>query len=154
MPRELRSLKAHLTVHYWDPTATLPVNLNHPPASPRFSLSRLTEHLSEFIRDFLPDSSTHFPSVICDHTMSDYAVLKVNDLKKLLSERNLAVTGNKPDLIKRLQDADRETEGGGAAAPPAPGMLILHAQLTTSQRSFVHAPVPSLGSVHQNYKAY
>jgi SAP domain-containing ribonucleoprotein len=38
--------------------------------------------------------------------MADYTSLKVPDLKKLLSERKLSLTGNKPELIKRLQDAD------------------------------------------------
>lgn len=39
--------------------------------------------------------------------MSDYASLKVPDLKKLLSERSLPQTGNKADLIARLQENDK-----------------------------------------------
>ncbi|KAJ4414397.1 hypothetical protein N0V82_007958 [Gnomoniopsis sp. IMI 355080] len=39
--------------------------------------------------------------------MSDYASLKVPDLKKLLSERSLPQSGNKADLIARLQEHDK-----------------------------------------------
>ncbi|KAI1658897.1 hypothetical protein F4813DRAFT_388155 [Daldinia decipiens] len=39
--------------------------------------------------------------------MSDYASLKVPELKKLLQEKSLPVTGNKADLITRLQDHDK-----------------------------------------------
>ncbi|KAI1477557.1 hypothetical protein F4774DRAFT_192563 [Daldinia eschscholtzii] len=45
--------------------------------------------------------------------MSDYASLKVPELKKLLQEKSLPVTGNKADLIARLQDHDK-------AQKPAP----------------------------------
>lgn len=54
--------------------------------------------------------------------MADYGALKVPDLKKLLQERNLATSGNKADLIKRLQEADKEAEASGTAA--APGVLL------------------------------
>jgi SAP domain-containing ribonucleoprotein len=40
--------------------------------------------------------------------MADYTQLKVPELKKLLSERGLAVSGNKADLISRLQEADKK----------------------------------------------
>lgn len=47
-----------------------------------------------------------------DHiTMTDYTQLKVPDLKKLLSERGLAVSGNKADLIARLQEHDKKPAG-------------------------------------------
>lgn len=39
--------------------------------------------------------------------MADYASLKVPDLKKLLSERSLPQSGNKADLIARLQENDK-----------------------------------------------
>lgn len=39
--------------------------------------------------------------------MTDYASLKVPDLKKLLQERGLQQSGNKADLIARLQDNDK-----------------------------------------------
>ncbi|OIW29745.1 hypothetical protein CONLIGDRAFT_343569 [Coniochaeta ligniaria NRRL 30616] len=120
MPRDLRSLKAHLTVHYYDPYVHQPFDFDNPPPSPRFSLAHLDEQLNEFIRNFIPANCTAFSSVTCDKSMADYGVLKVNDLKKLLQERNLSTTGNKPDLIKRLQDADRDAEANGsAAAAPA-----------------------------------
>ncbi|XXG99968.1 hypothetical protein Hte_006309 [Hypoxylon texense] len=44
--------------------------------------------------------------------MSDYASLKVPELKKLLQEKSLPVTGNKADLIARLQEHDK------SKAPP------------------------------------
>jgi SAP domain-containing ribonucleoprotein len=45
--------------------------------------------------------------------MADYSQLKVPDLKKILQERGLAISGNKADLIARLTDADKKS--GGAA---------------------------------------
>lgn len=39
--------------------------------------------------------------------MTDYASLKVPDLKKLLQERSLQQSGNKADLIARLQEHDK-----------------------------------------------
>ena len=41
--------------------------------------------------------------------MADYASMKVPELKKLLGERGLVQSGNKADLIARLQDNDKET---------------------------------------------
>ncbi|CAN8095192.1 unnamed protein product [Discula destructiva] len=41
--------------------------------------------------------------------MADYASLKVPDLKKLLTERGLPQTGNKADLVARLQENDKNT---------------------------------------------
>lgn len=48
--------------------------------------------------------------------MADYAALKVSELRKLLSERNLPQLGLKTELIKRLQDNDKERASGNAAA--------------------------------------
>lgn len=45
--------------------------------------------------------------------MTDYAQLKVPDLKKLLQERSLPTSGNKADLIARLQEHEK-TAGGDA----------------------------------------
>ncbi|KAG5363443.1 hypothetical protein CJU89_2616 [Yarrowia sp. B02] len=39
--------------------------------------------------------------------MSDYASKKVAELKELLSARGLAVSGNKADLVARLEEADK-----------------------------------------------
>jgi len=47
--------------------------------------------------------------------MADYNALKVPDLKKLLSERGLVVSGNKADLIARLAEDDGKKGGGGGA---------------------------------------
>lgn len=43
--------------------------------------------------------------------MADYTSLKVPDLKKLLTERGLVVSGNKADLITRLQEDDNKKGG-------------------------------------------
>jgi hypothetical protein len=40
--------------------------------------------------------------------MTDYSSLKVPDLKKLLGERSLPISGNKSDLIARLQEHDKK----------------------------------------------
>lgn len=47
--------------------------------------------------------------------MTDYASFKVPELKKLLTDRKLATTGNKADLVARLQENDQ----AAAAAPAA-----------------------------------
>ena len=140
MPRDLRSLKAHLTVYYWDPAAHRPVDYNNPPASPKFSLTELKTHLADFVKDYLPDGCIHFYDVTNSIAMADYTTLKVSELKKLLQERNLATTGNKPDLIKRLHDADRELEASGSA-PAAPGMSISTMFASTHHSSLSHAPL-------------
>ena len=40
--------------------------------------------------------------------MADYNSMKVPELKKLLTERGLPHTGNKADLIARLQENDKQ----------------------------------------------
>lgn len=60
--------------------------------------------------------------------MADYASLKVPDLKKLLSERSLAQSGNKADLIARLQENDKSTSSQHAlyiVAPVAVGRSLV-----------------------------
>ncbi|KAH7032974.1 uncharacterized protein B0I36DRAFT_348108 [Microdochium trichocladiopsis] len=47
--------------------------------------------------------------------MTDYASLKVPELKKLLQEKSLSATGNKADLIARLKEHD-EAQGGSKPA--------------------------------------
>ncbi|KAE8443794.1 hypothetical protein EG329_001388 [Mollisiaceae sp. DMI_Dod_QoI] len=47
--------------------------------------------------------------------MADYSQLKVPDLKKILQERGLVVSGNKADLIARLQEDDKKSGGATAA---------------------------------------
>ncbi|KAI8633031.1 hypothetical protein F5Y19DRAFT_471287 [Xylariaceae sp. FL1651] len=49
--------------------------------------------------------------------MADYTSLKVPELKKLLQEKQLPVTGNKADLIARLQEHDKANEEPKLAAP-------------------------------------
>lgn len=52
--------------------------------------------------------------------MSDYASLKVPELKKLLAEKKLSQTGNKADLIARLQEADKkDTTASAEDSKPA-----------------------------------
>ena len=50
--------------------------------------------------------------------MPDYEKLKVPDLKKLLSERSLTVSGNKAELVARLQESDSKKAVGGTQAFP------------------------------------
>lgn len=50
--------------------------------------------------------------------MADYATLKVPELKKLLQEKQLPVTGNKADLIARLQEHDKAKEAPNSTAAP------------------------------------
>ncbi|PMB67709.1 Uncharacterized protein C31H12.03c [Beauveria bassiana] len=49
--------------------------------------------------------------------MADYASLKVPELKKLLAERKLPQTGNKADLVARLQEEDSKPDGDSEAKP-------------------------------------
>ncbi|PKK53225.1 hypothetical protein CI102_2996 [Trichoderma harzianum] len=49
--------------------------------------------------------------------MADYTALKVPELKKLLAEKKLPQTGNKADLIARLQEDDKKN--ATASAPKA-----------------------------------
>jgi len=44
--------------------------------------------------------------------MADYSQQKVPDLKKLLAERGLVVSGNKADLVARLQEDDSKKSAG------------------------------------------
>ena len=44
--------------------------------------------------------------------MADYSQFKVPDLKKLLQERGLIISGNKADLIARLQENDKKSGTG------------------------------------------
>jgi SAP domain-containing ribonucleoprotein len=50
--------------------------------------------------------------------MADYATLKVPDLKKLLQERQLPASGNKADLIARLQEHDKASEEPKPSSAP------------------------------------
>lgn len=59
--------------------------------------------------------------------MAEYSSLKVPELKKLLAEKGLAQTGNKADLIARLQEHDKSAAGTEDKPDPAeankPGVL-------------------------------
>ena len=59
--------------------------------------------------------------------MTDYASLKVEELKKLLSDRGLPLSGKKADLVARLQEND------AAAKPEAKGEL----QRTACDAAFI-----------------
>ncbi|PFH60211.1 hypothetical protein XA68_11307 [Ophiocordyceps unilateralis] len=50
--------------------------------------------------------------------MTDYASLKVPELKKLLADKKLPQTGNKADLISRLQENDEKDVTPGDTATP------------------------------------
>jgi len=65
--------------------------------------------------------------------MADYSTFKVPDLKKLLQERGLTISGNKAELIARLQEADKKTGDAGGkcsawVAPPCP--LCAHTDIS------------------------
>ena len=51
--------------------------------------------------------------------MADYSKEKVPDLKKLLQERGLVISGNKADLIARLQEDDSKKAGGAGMPSPS-----------------------------------
>jgi len=50
--------------------------------------------------------------------MADYDKLKVPELKKILQERRLVISGNKSDLIARLQEDDKKSGGGAGKSSP------------------------------------
>jgi SAP domain-containing ribonucleoprotein len=50
--------------------------------------------------------------------MVDYNAMKVPDLKKLLGERSLPISGNKADLIARLQEDDSKKSGSAGMFSP------------------------------------
>ena len=61
--------------------------------------------------------------------MADYSKEKVPDLKKLLQERGLVISGNKADLIARLQEDDAKKAGsstGISSLPQARLYLCAH----------------------------
>ncbi len=49
--------------------------------------------------------------------MADYSSLKVPELKKLLAEKKLPQTGNKADLIARLQEEDKKNDADETTEP-------------------------------------
>jgi SAP domain-containing ribonucleoprotein len=49
--------------------------------------------------------------------MTDYNSQKVPELKKLLQDRSLPISGNKADLIARLQEHDKKASGGASKSP-------------------------------------
>jgi SAP domain-containing ribonucleoprotein len=56
--------------------------------------------------------------------MTDYNSLKVPELKKILGERSLAVSGNKAELVTRLQENDTEKASAPAATISAAAATI------------------------------
>lgn len=66
--------------------------------------------------------------------MSDYASMKVPELKKLLADRKLPQTGNKADLIARLQEEDSKPAG---AAEDKPGTFLLSHLLAKYNRDSI-----------------
>jgi SAP domain-containing ribonucleoprotein len=57
--------------------------------------------------------------------MADYSQLKVPDLKKLLQERGLVISGNKADLVARLQEDDNKKSAAGASKWPHQSLHLL-----------------------------
>lgn len=48
--------------------------------------------------------------------MVDYSQQKVPEIKKILQERGLVVSGNKAELIARLQEDDNKKAGAGTTS--------------------------------------
>jgi hypothetical protein len=74
--------------------------------------------------------------------MTDYNSLKVPDLKKLLTERALPLSGNKADLIARLQENDSK-KAPSSAGMSHPAMRALCPLLPHSRCIFTNLPSPS-----------
>lgn len=71
--------------------------------------------------------------------MTDYASLKVPDLKKLLQERGLQQSGNKADLIARLQDNDKSRQNSKTSSCPGSSTpTLLPLSFPQFQRSCPH----------------
>ncbi|KAH7360404.1 hypothetical protein BKA65DRAFT_493064 [Rhexocercosporidium sp. MPI-PUGE-AT-0058] len=88
---------------------------HHHPRTPPLSTTRIAYPATSIqLRDSAkPHRQTNYaPS----GTMADYSTQKVPDLKKLLSERGLVISGNKADLIARLQEDDSKKNGGASAS--------------------------------------
>jgi hypothetical protein len=62
------------------------------------------------------------PTNFFSFAMADYSSLKVPELKKLLAEKKLSQTGNKADLIARLQEDDKKNATASATDDSKPGM--------------------------------
>lgn len=56
---------------------------------------------------------------------TDYEKQKVPELKKILAERSLPVSGNKADLIARLQESDSKLNGGEAKKVTGGASMLL-----------------------------
>ena len=54
--------------------------------------------------------------------MVDYTSSKVPELKKLLQDRQLPISGNKADLIARLQEDDNKKAGVSGMSKRIPPM--------------------------------
>jgi SAP domain-containing ribonucleoprotein len=73
--------------------------------------------------------------------MAEYSSLKVPELKKLLAEKGLAQTGNKADLIARLQENDKKA----ATEADAPGTLSpCDSPRVRDDRAQPNAPIPTI----------
>lgn len=55
----------------------------------------------------------------------EYSSLKVPELRKILQERSLPTTGNKADLVARLQEDDKTKAPAAAAEPGTSSHLFL-----------------------------
>lgn len=89
--------------------------------------------------------------------MAEYSSLKVPELKKLLAEKGLAQTGNKADLIARLQENDKkiatEAAAPGTFSDPFPATRFFarcFRELPVSARARANPPV---ALPHANFPA-
>ena len=68
-------------------------------------------------------------------TVHPYTKLKVVELKQLLAARHLPRTGNRAELIQRLEDADRTAAGAAANPMNIPGTIL--------ENGVPHFPLPT-----------
>ncbi|KAI6716227.1 hypothetical protein PZA11_002136 [Diplocarpon coronariae] len=78
--------------------------------------------------------------------MADYNALKVPDLKKLLGERGLVMSGNKADLIARLQDDDAKKNDAVAASGAGEDEIDWDEDDNKAETPTAPAAVPAAGA--------
>ncbi|POR31892.1 Uncharacterized protein TPAR_07910, partial [Tolypocladium paradoxum] len=116
----LASRLAHLPRHFLFLTTRLPLFSPIATAAATLTPAR-PQACSHFLprRRPRPSTSPHLlATAVTPRTMAEYSSLKVPELKKLLAEKKLPQTGNKADLIARLQEDDKKNAAGDAAAQP------------------------------------
>ena len=76
----------------------------------------------------------------------EYPSLKVPELRKILQERNLPTTGNKADLVARLQEDDKSKAPAAAQPGTSPRMSAV-----SVPRAFCWTCGGSLGAIYRRF---